>query len=131
MLGILNLDMDGLKPINDQFGHRAGDAAIQEAAARMRRVLRRTDTVARIGGDEFAVVLPGVSSEKDVRAQAERIGEEVRQPFRFDGEKLALDVSIGMALYPEDGEEPTALIDRADAAMYDNKRGKKAQRERQ
>ena len=128
MLGILNLDMDGLKPINDQYGHRAGDAAIQEAAARMRRVMRRSDTVARIGGDEFAVVLPGISSEKDVAAQAERIGEEVSQPFQFDGERLSLGVSIGMAVYPDHGDELTALIDRADAAMYDAKRGKKAQR---
>jgi diguanylate cyclase (GGDEF)-like protein len=94
----------------------------------MRKVMRRSDTVARIGGDEFAVVLPGISSEKDVAAQAERIGEEVSQPFQFDGERLSLGVSIGMAVYPDHGDELTALIDRADAAMYDAKRGKKAQR---
>ncbi|NYZ13623.1 GGDEF domain-containing protein [Azospirillum sp. RWY-5-1] len=120
--GVLILDMDGLKPINDRHGHRAGDAAIRETAGRIRRVLRKADTAARLGGDEFGVVLSDVADRQAVHRSAERIVEEVRQPFRFEDQPLDLHVSVGGALFPEDGVEMDALIEVADRAMYHVKR---------
>ncbi|MFX1673223.1 sensor domain-containing diguanylate cyclase [Paraburkholderia sp. A2WS-5] len=125
-LGVLNLDMDGLKPINDRYGHRAGDAAIKETAARIVKNCRRVDTAARVGGDEFAMILPGISSRKDAESHSRRIVEKVGEPFEFEGRPIELGVSVGFALLPEDGVEMTRLIDHADQAMYEAKRGRKA-----
>jgi GGDEF domain-containing protein len=82
-VGILNLDMDGLKPINDQLGHRAGDAAIREVANRISRNSREADTVARLGGDEFGVILPEVDERDSAVSLARRISSEIRLPFQF------------------------------------------------
>lgn len=124
-LGVLNLDMDGLKPINDRFGHRAGDAAIREAAARVKKTSRQADTVARVGGDEFAVILPGIGGRKDAEIQSKRIVDTVGEPFEFEGHALDLGVSVGVAVLPDDGVDMTELIDRADQAMYEVKRARK------
>ncbi|WJN77903.1 MULTISPECIES: sensor domain-containing diguanylate cyclase [Burkholderia] len=121
-LGILNIDMDGLKPINDGFGHRAGDAALREVATRMQAAVRRSDTVARIGGDEFAVILPNIGTRDDAHAQSTRLARRVGEPFEFDGHALQLGVSVGIAVLPDDGTDMNALIEHADDAMYEAKR---------
>ncbi|WP_409362276.1 diguanylate cyclase domain-containing protein [Burkholderia contaminans] len=121
-LGILNIDMDGLKPINDGFGHRAGDAALREVATRMQGAVRRSDTVARIGGDEFAVILPNIGNRDDAHAQSTRLARQVGEPFEFEGCPMRLGVSVGIALLPDDGTDMNALIEHADKAMYEVKR---------
>jgi diguanylate cyclase (GGDEF)-like protein len=124
-IGILNLDMDGLKPINDQHGHRAGDAAIREIAQRISRGSRESDTVARLGGDEFGVILPEVTDRDSAATLARRIAEEIRLPFQFEDRPLPLDASIGIALFPDDGMEVETLIESADQSMYAIKRTRK------
>lgn len=123
-LGILNIDMDGLKPINDALGHRAGDAALRETATRMMGVVRRSDTVARLGGDEFGVILPNIRGRDDAQTQSDRLARQVGAPFEFEGRPLALGVSVGIAVLPDDGTEMDALIEHADQAMYEVKRSR-------
>ncbi len=127
-VGLLNLDMDGLKPINDRYGHRAGDAAIRETAQRIRRISRQSDTVARLGGDEFAIILPDIACRDSALSHAGRIAAEISQPFAFEDRALDLGASIGVATFPLDGTEPDALIEQADRAMYETKRSRKVQR---
>lgn len=127
-IGVLNLDMDGLKPINDQLGHRAGDAAIRELAARIARGLRESDTVARVGGDEFAVILSDVSDRESARSLAQRIESEISLPFAFEERPLPLGASIGVAVFPDDGTEIETLIETADRSMYAMKRTRKGRR---
>jgi diguanylate cyclase (GGDEF)-like protein len=127
-IGILNLDMDGLKPINDQHGHRAGDAAIREIARRISRGSRESDTVARLGGDEFGVILPELTDRDSAASLAKRIAEEIRRPFQFEDRQLPLDASIGVALFPDDGTEVESLIESADQSMYAIKRTRKSAR---
>ena len=124
-LGILNLDMDGLKPINDRLGHRVGDAALCEIANRISRGSRETDTVARIGGDEFGVILADVEDRDGAASIAARISDTIHLPFLFENRTIPLGASIGMAIFPDDGAEVEALIESADQSMYAIKRSRR------
>lgn len=123
--GIISLDMDGLKEINDNYGHRAGDAAIKEVALRINSTLRETDTVSRLGGDEFGIIIANVEHRDELKLMVQRIDFEITKPFEFEGQKINLRASIGYALFKEDGIELDVLIERADKSMYEVKRVRK------
>lgn len=123
--GIITLDMDGLKGINDNYGHRAGDAALQEVAMRIKFSLRESDTVSRLGGDEFGILADTTAGREDIHALIHRVNQEITQPFTFEGQAIALRASIGYALFSEDGIELDVLIEKADRAMYEVKREQK------
>lgn len=120
--GILVIDMDRLKSINDRYGHRTGDAAIREIALRISRIPRKDDTVARIGGDEFGILLEQAHSREDVHSVATRILSEIHLPFEFEGSKVKLSASIGSAFYPDDARDMNSLMEVADRSMYAAKR---------
>jgi diguanylate cyclase (GGDEF)-like protein len=124
-VGILNIDMDGLKAINDSFGHRAGDAAICEVASRISAELREDDLAARLGGDEFGVILSGVRDRGSVEQKCSSMAERIRTPFEFEGRALCLGASIGLAICPEDGTQMEQLIEIADQAMYSVKHARR------
>lgn len=123
--GVITLDMDGLKEINDNCGHRAGDAAIREVALRISGTLRETDTVSRLGGDEFGIIVSAVVDRNDLRSLIQRIDGEIAKPFEFEGSEIRLRASIGYALFNEDGIELEVLIEKADKSMYEVKRVRK------
>ncbi len=127
-LGLVMMDMDGLKQINDTHGHRAGDEAIRTLGHRLRAATRATDISARLGGDEFGLILPGVQNRESAQRTAIKIAEQLQGPFAFEGHELTLGVSVGLAVFPEDAEVQEALIDVADQAMYEAKRARKDQR---
>ena len=116
--GIIYIDLDRFKEVNDRFGHNVGDLYLQEAAARMKRQLRPTDMLARIGGDEFAVLLASVHTHTEVADVAVRLERCFESPFNLGGEILQGAASLGTALFPEDGETRDSLLCAADAAMY-------------
>lgn len=118
MIGILSIDIDGLKEINDRWGHRFGDSAIRETADRISRIARSTDLVARLGGDEFGVMLDAVKERTSILVIAGRILQEVRMPYATSGIELSLSVSIGYASFPEDGTDIESLLEKADRSMY-------------
>jgi len=115
---LLFLDLDGFKQINDSLGHGAGDDLLREVARRLTRSLRETDTVARMGGDEFMVVLPEVESEERVSTVARKILTALSEPFVLFGEKFSITVSVGISIFPLDGEDQETLMKNADIAMY-------------
>jgi diguanylate cyclase (GGDEF)-like protein len=119
---MLVIDLDRFKEINDRYGHRTGDAALREVGLRIRMCLRAQDTPARIGGDEFAVLLPGVDEAGAARV-ASRIVRAMGSPFAAGGTGCALGVSIGIALYPRHGTSVEEMLGLADGAMYQVKAG--------
>ncbi|MGV8837579.1 EAL domain-containing protein, partial [Cellvibrio sp.] len=117
-VGILFIDLDRFKNINDSLGHAAGDQILRQTAARLSAAVRTDDTVARLGGDEFVVLLPRVRDERSLAEVAIKLREELLLPYILEDMPLHLSPSIGIAVYPDDGETPSTLIKNADAAMY-------------
>lgn len=115
---VLFLDLDGFKLINDTFGHDVGDALLREAAKRIVACVRDSDTVARMGGDEFTVVLSNVRTPNSKNRVAKKIVEALARPFVLNGKDCSVSVSIGIALYPDNGKTAEQLVKLADAAMY-------------
>ncbi|HEY7509702.1 MAG TPA: EAL domain-containing protein [Vicinamibacteria bacterium] len=117
-LAVLFLDLDHFKVINDSLGHSLGDLLLQQVAGRLTGVLRAGDTVARLGGDEFTLLLPGVQGPAESERVAGKVLDTLREPFRLEGRELFVTASMGISLYPEDGEDADTLVRNADAAMY-------------
>ena len=124
-LGVMFLDLDRFKIVNDTLGHSMGDRLLKAVAKRLQSCLRRGDTLSRFGGDEFTLLLPEVRTREDVEVIARKILDRLGAPFLLDGHELFVGASIGIALYPEAGETEETLIQNADIAMYHIKgRGK-------
>lgn len=119
---VLFIDLDGFKRINDTFGHRAGDQVLDQIGQRLRTFCRRSDLAARMGGDEFALILGGVSDDASAGDAARRIAELLNVPVTVDSETFQLSASIGVSFYPTHGTEPDELVHHADLAMYEIKR---------
>ncbi len=123
-LALLLLDLDHFKTINDTLGHRLGDLLLRDVGERLLRPLRESDTIARLGGDEFAVVLPAISGAADAELVAQRIVEVFEEPFRVGDLSLEVAISVGIAYFPKHAEDPDALLQCADVAMYQAKQGR-------
>lgn len=117
-VAILFLDLDGFKNVNDAFGHKEGDRLLQTIAQRLLKCVRKSDTVARLGGDEFGIILEDVSEVKDTLLVIKKIIQAVAQPFIIQDIEVFVTASIGISIYPDDSEDPIALIQHADHAMY-------------
>lgn len=117
-VGVLFIDLDRFKNINDSLGHAAGDQVLRQTAVRLKNVIRSDDTVARLGGDEFVVLVPRIGDERDVADIAIKIREALLKPYVLEDMPIHLSPSIGIAIYPDDGDAANALIKNADAAMY-------------
>lgn len=122
LVAVLFVDLDDFKQINDTSGHAAGDEVLKIAARVLQSVLRRSDTVSRHGGDEFLVLLPEITQASAAARIATKMLAALAKPVRVGAESIRLSASIGIAVYPEDGEDPATLIHCADDAMYRSKR---------
>lgn len=117
-MGLMLLDLDRFKAVNDTMGHDVGDLLLKSVADRLRACVREVDTVARMGGDEFTIILEGCSADQDITIVAQRITESVAEPFDLGSHHAAIGVSIGITIYPSDDHDIDDLLKHADLAMY-------------
>jgi diguanylate cyclase (GGDEF)-like protein/PAS domain S-box-containing protein len=118
LAAILFIDLDRFKVINDTLGHDAGDALLKEVSNRLTNCLRESDTVARMGGDEFVVILTNLGAAKDAAMIAAKLIEKLNQPVNLKEESCTISASIGIAIFPYDGNDTGTLVKKADEAMY-------------
>jgi diguanylate cyclase (GGDEF)-like protein/PAS domain S-box-containing protein len=121
-LALMFIDLDKFKPVNDTYGHGVGDLLLKEVALRIQDCLRESDTAARIGGDEFVVLLPAIETKQDASKVGAKILYTLNQPFALAGHVLGISGSIGVAVYPEHGKDEKLLVKSADIAMYHAKK---------
>jgi len=124
-MALLYLDLDRFKPVNDELGHEGGDILLKQVADRLQELLRRSDLIARIGGDEFVILLSKIQSPGDAELVASKILQAIARPFDIGGNERSIGVSIGIALFPRDGHDGSVLVKKADMAMYRAKRAGK------
>jgi diguanylate cyclase (GGDEF)-like protein len=118
---VMMLDLDKFKQVNDVLGHKVGYLLLRGVAERLRKTLRQSDTVARMGGDEFMIILPEIAHDFDAGMVAEKIIETFQKPFNLETEELSVTTSIGVAVFPMDGKDAETLVKHADIAMYVSK----------
>jgi len=121
LVAIMFIDLDNFKTVNDSFGHHMGDALLKEVAARIKEVLREADMVSRLGGDEFLAILADLAAPEDAAKIADKLLQTISAPIALQGQQLCANASIGISLFPRDGDNADDLIRRADAAMYSAK----------
>ena len=124
LFALIGLDLDLFKEINDTLGHHAGDLVLQHVAQACHKILRESDTVARMGGDEFSILLPKVTDREHAMQIAQRVLAAIKEPLQIDGHLIEVSASLGIAIYPEHGDDELTLIMHGDAAMYEAKRQK-------
>ena len=125
IIAVLFMDLDGFKPINDQYGHEAGDEALKIVAERLDACVRETDLLCRLGGDEFVILFAGMGDKKQLTERSTKILELINDPFWINGNRLKMGVSIGIAIGPADAPDAEGLLTAADEAMYAAKQGGK------
>lgn len=121
-VGVLFMDLDNFKGINDSVGHVVGDQVLRTIAERLTSHTRATDTVCRQGGDEFVVLLPGIEARRDALTFAGKLSRSIEEPLTVEGYALSVTVSMGVSVYPDDGSDCEALMRHADAQMYRTKK---------
>ena len=121
-LAVMVLDVDDFKAVNDTFGHHVGDELLRQLGARLAAATRESDTVARMGGDEFGILLPGIEGRQDAELGARRLIAAFEEPLTVEGHRLSVGASLGIALFPEHGVDAIGLLRRADVALYAAKR---------
>jgi diguanylate cyclase (GGDEF)-like protein/PAS domain S-box-containing protein len=121
-VAVLMLDLDRFKNVNDSFGHFVGDRLLEAVSKRLQASLRESDILARLGGDEFVIGLPMVGDKRGIETTAQKVLAKLGEPFRVEGHELQVSASVGISVYPTDGEVPEALLQFADAAMYEAKK---------
>jgi diguanylate cyclase (GGDEF)-like protein len=126
-VGVAMLDLDKFKDVNDTLGHDVGDLLLKAATERLNTALRKGDTVARFGGDEFVLILPDLKVIEDAIQVAQKIVDSFCKPFLVDTHQLTVTTSIGIALYPNDGTDEVMLLKNADIAMYQAKQAGRSQ----
>ena len=126
-LALLFIDLDGFKAVNDNFGHDVGDELLTRVAAMLKYCVRKSDTVARFGGDEFVVLLTGLLDRDDAAIVAEKILLQLAEPVQLSVSQVKVGASIGIALYPDDGIDSNGLLKSADSLMYQAKQSGKGQ----
>jgi diguanylate cyclase (GGDEF)-like protein len=122
LVGVMYLDIDHFKQLNDSLGHHLGDQVLKGFAGRLEGCVRRSDTVARIGGDEFVIVIAAVAEPEGVAEVARKIIDRMKAPLRLPEREVSVATSIGVALYPRDAEDGEMLLKYADLALYEAKR---------
>jgi len=120
-LALLFLDLDRFKDVNDSLGHPVGDTLLKAVATRLQQLVRGEDTIARLGGDEFTILLESAGPHDSIAQVAQKVVQGLSQPFECDGHRLHIGTSVGISLFPADGDDATALVKHADAAMYQAK----------
>ncbi|HEX7832010.1 MAG TPA: EAL domain-containing protein [Thermoanaerobaculia bacterium] len=118
LVAVLFLDLDHFKIVNDSLGHSVGDALLRDVAKRLKEALREGDTVARVGGDEFTIVLQEITRREDAALVAEKVLRTIAEPIEVNGHRLYVTTSIGITIFPDDGEDAETLLKNADTAMY-------------